>query len=426
MGSSHSGAMAGSWLAGVGEAGVGVGGGRARLGGPVLALPVGQVGRRLVGHALPPDVAVVGQRRVGEDAVAVEREDGVGVGVGVGARRHAEEAGLGVDGVELAVGAEFHPADVVADRLDLPALDGGDEHGQVRLAAGRREGAGDVAGLALGRGELEDEHVLGHPAGVAGHDRGDAQREALLPQQGVAAVARAVRRDLPRLGEVDDVLVLGVARPGHVLLARLERGADRVQAGHELAVAEHLQGTRAHAGHDAHGDRHVGRVGQLHADVGDVRAQGAHGERHHVHGAPLHAALEEAVQVLAHFRRVTPVVGRTGVDLLGRADEGAVLDPGHVAGVRVGPVAVGTLGVRQPGERAGVDELLAEPVVLVGRAVAPLDAVRCGQGRHFVDPGEEFRVLCWRHVGGICSFVRPVSVGSNARHVTWDPPNLGT
>ena len=141
---------------------------------------------------------------------------------------------------------------------------------------------------------------------------------------------------------------------------------------------------------------------------------------------PFMAPLKRPFRVLAHLGRVAPVVGRPGVDLLLGADEGAVLDPGHVAGVRVRPVAVGALGVREPGERAGVDELLAEPVVLVGGAVAPLDAVGCGQRGHFVDPGEEFRVLGWRHFGGICSFVRPVSVGSNARHVTWDPPNLGT
>ena len=78
---------------------------------------------------------------------------------------------------------------------------------------------------------------------------------------------------------------------GDVLLAGLERGADRVQAGDELAVvAEHLEGARAHAGHDAHGDRHVGRVGQLHADVGDVRAERAHGEGDDVHGAALHGS----------------------------------------------------------------------------------------------------------------------------------------
>ena len=38
-------------------------------GGPVLAGPVDQMGRRGVRHALPPDIAVAGQRRVGEDRV---------------------------------------------------------------------------------------------------------------------------------------------------------------------------------------------------------------------------------------------------------------------------------------------------------------------------------------------------------------------
>ena len=86
----------------------------------VQSLPFqsGDVRRLGVGHALPPDVAVVGEGGVGEDDVAVEGQHGVGVGVHVGPGGHAEEAGLGVDGVEAAVLAEFHPADVVADRLD--------------------------------------------------------------------------------------------------------------------------------------------------------------------------------------------------------------------------------------------------------------------------------------------------------------------
>jgi hypothetical protein len=74
-----------------------------------------------LGQALPPDVAVGGERDVGEDAVAVEGADGVGVGLLAGAGGDAEEAGLGVDGVEPAVLAEAHPGDVVADGLDLPA-----------------------------------------------------------------------------------------------------------------------------------------------------------------------------------------------------------------------------------------------------------------------------------------------------------------
>ncbi len=191
-------------------------------------------------------------------------------------------------------------------------------------------------------------------------------------------------------------------------------------------VAEHLERAGAHAGHDAHGHGDVGGVGELHADVRDVRTEWAHGEGDDVHRAALHGALEQAVEVRAHLGGISPVVGGAGVDLLFRTDERPVLDAGHVARVRVRPVTVGPLCVTETGERAAVDELLAEPVVLVGGPVAPLDSIRSGQLGDLVDPGQEFRVLGRRHIGGICSFVRPVSVGSNARHVPWDPPNLRT
>ena len=96
--------------------------------------------------------------------------------------------------------------------------------------------------VALRRGQLQDQHVLGHPALVARHRRGDPQREALLAEQRVAAVAGAVGPDLAALGEVDDVLVRLVARPRHVLAAVRERVADRVQARDELAVLpEHVE-----------------------------------------------------------------------------------------------------------------------------------------------------------------------------------------
>ena len=225
-------------------------------------------------------------------------------------------------------------------------------------------------------GQLEDQHVLGQPAVVAGHHRGDAQGEALLAEQGVAAVARAVGPDLAGLGEVDDVLVVRVARPRHVGLAGLERGADGVHAGHELAVvAEHVERLLAHAGHDPHAHGDVGGVGELHADVGDRRAERAHRERHDVHRAALHRAGVEVGHLGAHLVGLAPVVVRAGVVLVGGADERAVLDAGDVAGVGVGPVAVRPLGLVERRERAAGDELGAQPVVLLGGAVAPVDVV---------------------------------------------------
>ena len=237
--------------------------------------------------------------------------------------------------------------------------------------------------------------MLGQPALVAGHRRGDPQREALLAEQGVAAVAGAEGPDLARLGVVDDVLVVLVAGPGDVFDA-LRPAACRPSArrGRTRRRCRARRAARlAHPGHDPHRDGDVGRVGQLHADVGDRRAERAHREGHDVHRAADHAALEEAVQRLAHLGRIAPVVGRAGVRLALGADEGAVFDPGDVGGVGEGEVGVGALGVGEALEGAGVDQGLGEAVVLLGRAVAPVDGVGLGQICDLPDPVEE---LCVR------------------------------
>jgi hypothetical protein len=181
------------------------------------------------------------------------------VGLDAGARRHAEEAGLRVHRMQAAVVAEAHPADVVANGFGLPAGQGRLQHGHVGLAAGAGEGGGHIVHRIVRRGQLEDQHVLGEPALVAGHDRGDAQGEALLAQQGVAAVARAVGPDFARLREVDDPLVV-VAGPRHVGLAGVERRAQGVDGRHEeTVVAQLVERGLAHAGHHPHRNGDVGR-----------------------------------------------------------------------------------------------------------------------------------------------------------------------
>ncbi len=361
---------------------------------------------RLVGrHALPPHVAVGRQSGVGEDAVLLERHHRVRVRVHPRAGSDAEEARLGVDRVEPAVVAELHPADVVADGLDLPARDRGHEHRQVRLAACGRKRGGEVLRHALRRRQLEDQHVLGEPAVVTSHHRRDAEGEALLAEQRVAAVAGAVRPDLAGVGEVDDVLVLGVARPRHVGLTGLEGRAHRVQARHELAVsAEHVERGLAHARHRAHAHRDVRRVGELHADVRDVRAERAHRERHDVHRPTAHRAGEELEHVGPHRRGIAPVVVRTGLVLGCRADERAVLDTSDVTRIGVRPVAVRPLVELREGARR--DERCAQAVVLCYRSVAPLDRCRLEDRRPMVDPVAQVLVcgggahVCSGRVGG--------------------------
>jgi len=305
----------------------------------------------------------------------------------------AEEAGLGVDGVEPTVVAEAHPGDVVADGLGLPARQGRLKHGEVGLAAGAGEGGGDVVGAALGRRQLQDQHVLGQPALVAGHHRGDAQGVALLAQQGVAAVARAVRPDLPVLGEVDDVLDV-VAWPGAVGVTRRQGLAHRVHGRNEEAVvAELAQRILAHPGHDPHGHGDVGAVGDLDAQCADARAQRAHAERHHVHGAPAHRAGEQTLKVGPHLVGVEPVVGGAGVGRILGADEGAALDPGDVLGIGGGIEGIRMLDRVQAAHGAGVHQQVGQRRPLVVRTIAPVHAVRLRQGGDLAHPGDQSFVL---------------------------------
>ncbi len=266
------------------EARIGMRRGPPATGRPVLAAPIDQMRRRRVGHSFPPHIAVVGQRDIGEDDVAREHLDRVGIGLGAGARRDAEESRFRIDGAQRAVRLRLDPGDVVADRPHGPAFERGgrDHHREVGLAARRRERRGDIGLVAVRALDTKDQHVLGKPALLAPHQRGDAQREAFLAQQRVAAIARTVRHDRVLLGELDDVLVLLVARPGDVLLPGLERRANGMEARHEVAVAQEGEHGPPQARHHAHADRDVGGISELHADMRDGRAQRPHAERDHV------------------------------------------------------------------------------------------------------------------------------------------------
>ena len=118
---------------------------------PLATLPV-NTALDVLAHVFPPDVAIVGQYAVGEDAVFLEGIHSHGIGVVARAWSHAKEAGFRVDGIETTVITDLHPGNIVADTLTFPPFDSGLEHGEVGLATGRGEGCGDVVLLACGRG----------------------------------------------------------------------------------------------------------------------------------------------------------------------------------------------------------------------------------------------------------------------------------
>ena len=306
---------------------------------------------------------------------------------------------LGVDRVELAVLAGLDPGDVVADRRDLPAFLGKlrrrDQHREVRLAAGARgTRRRRRSSRPSGRLDADDQHVLGQPALVARHHRGDAQREALLAQQRVAAVARAVGPDRALLGEVDDVLVVrgctATAHPPGPARAACRPSAGTARTRRRPSASS----TRAaHAGHDPHVHDDVRRVGQLDADLRDRRADRAHAERDHVHRAAAHRSRRTSA-------RSVPFISRGSIQLLVGPASPFVTEQMYVRsstratspGSERPRKQPGRSVVVQPDERAGVDHLVAEPVVLLLRAVAPVDLVRLAQRRDVLDPQRQLPV----------------------------------
>ena len=313
---------------------------------------------RVAFQALPPDVPIVGEGHVGEQGIArFHGLHGVRVGAVVGAGCHAEETELGVGGVEAAVLTEAQPGDIVAHDLGFPAINGGLQHGEVGLAAGRGERGGHVVGLAFGGGELQDEHVLRQPAFIVGHYRGDTQGIALLCQDSVAAVAGTVRPNLAGFGELRNVLGV-VAGPRNVFFTWFKRRTHGVQAAHELALlTNRIQGFLAHAGHNAHRHHHIGGIRQLNTQLRVRGVIRTHAERHHIHGAALHGTTVMLSHLGLHGHRVGPVIGGACAFFSFGADERAGFHTCHVGGVGARQETIGAFFLVEADKCAGFHEL---------------------------------------------------------------------
>ena len=173
--------------------------------------------------------------------------------------------------------------------------------------------------------------MLGQPALVAGHRRGDAQREALLAEKRVAAVAGADAPDRALLGEVHDEAAVG------------REVAERVQPRHEvLAGAELLEGSAAHARHDAHVRDHVRAVGDLDPDLAERRSERAHHVRDDVHACgPSSRRRTAATRAGAPRRGTSSCSSGRPSSRRPAGDEGEVLGAGDVGGMASVEVGAG-------------------------------------------------------------------------------------
>lgn len=220
--------------------------------------------------------------------------------------------------------------------------------------------------------------MLGEPALLVALPGGDAQGETLLAEQRVAAIPRAHRPDGVVLGEVADEAPLGVAV------------AHRVHPAVEvIAVAEVLFGHLPHAGHHAHVEHHVERVGDHHPHLDERRGGRAHDVRHHVHRTAAHGAFEESTELAIGLVRRHPIVHGASLGARLRTDVGEVLGARDVVGIGVMVVAARPAILIERDEHTlgggGGEEALGLGLA----AVAPVDALGVGElGRLFYEARE--------------------------------------
>ena len=235
--------------------------------------------------------------------------------------------------------------------------------------------------------------MLGEPALVAAHHRRDAQREALLAEQRVAAVARAEAPDLARFGKVDDVLVS----------TDCTATARRCAPARSGAPTECTHGTNAPSvpstSYTARPIRVMMRmltttyglsvISTPMCAIGLPSGPIENGTTYIVR--PRMQPSKSPSQRRAHLRGRHPVVRRPRVFLALAADERAVLDARDVGRVRAREEAVRAAAADRADAASRGDHLVAQPLVFGIAAVAPDDPRRAESDPRSAHPVEQAR-----------------------------------
>src|SRR5580693_583669 len=97
--------------------------------------------RMLAPDPFPPRFSVWRDADIREDRVSIYRVHHLRVGFDTCPGCDTKEAGFGVYGVEIAVGSDVHPRDVVADGPDFVSLifESRNHHGEIGLTARARK-----------------------------------------------------------------------------------------------------------------------------------------------------------------------------------------------------------------------------------------------------------------------------------------------
>jgi len=144
--------------------------------------------------------------------------------------------------------------------------------------------------------------MLGHPAFLPALIGSDAQCKTLFAQQNVSAVAGIDGDNGVVLREVADIT-----------LFRIDIALAMQRANPVIAITQNIEHLLANAGHDRHVQNNINRISDLDADLGNRGTDRSHGERNDIHRAAVIGTAGDVIQLLVHFLRFAPVVGRTGI-----------------------------------------------------------------------------------------------------------------
>ena len=167
-----------------------------------------------------------------------------------------------------------------------------------------------------------------------------------------------------------------------------------VQALHPVfAVAQNIQHSLAHAGHDGHVQHNVDGVGDLQADLSQGGPDGTHGVGDHIHGAALVAAAGNVEQHLIGALGLHPVVGGACVLFLAGADKSPAFHTGNVVHGGAVQVAAGQLLLVELDHFASLASLTAQVFQLFLGTVDPHDFVGGDKLLHFFEPAQNGLVV---------------------------------
>ena len=242
--------------------------------------------------------------------------------------------------------------------------------------------------------------MLSHPTFIACDVRCNAQGKTFLTKQRIAAVARTIRPDLTSFRKMDNVLFL-ITGPHHVFRAWRQRHAHRVHARHNtfFGLVDFRVDGFADTRHDAHIHHDVRRISQLHADLCHGRINGSHAVRQHIHGATLHAAIEQFFQLAPHGKRGHPIVSGASAIFRKRADESAVFHSSNIVSIGAGVVTTRPQILIELDESAAIDELFAERIVFLLRTIYPMNCGGLCELGHFFHPAEQMIIFAERLIG---------------------------